>query len=308
MSKIDPTRTISLRKKFAGKLSKPFRELKGQIRTLVVEKDAFGLRQTRNARFDFETDVEKLEAFDRWLKDQMEKKLIRVRDRVTDRFVREGFERGIRRAFEGVRRVRSVFESPTETQIRKNQFIVTLMRTDIDRLRFLQERTFRDLKGVNDAMAQQISRVLSDGLLRGDRPEVIATALNERVEKIGITRARTIARTEIIRAHAEGALDAMERLGVKDVSVHVEWRTASDPCELCEPLRGVVMTIDQARGMFPRHPNCRCSPIPTEEERNRQELRKAVRKSIRRAKGSGSWKGPGKTSKKRRKVRRGKNE
>jgi len=43
-----------------------------------------------------------------------------------------------------------------------------------------------------------------------------------------------------------------------------EWQTAGDErvCPLCEPLDGTVMTIEEARGLIPRHPNCRCMWVP----------------------------------------------
>jgi len=33
-------------------------------------------------------------------------------------------------------------------------------------------------------------------------------------------------------------------------------------CELCAPLEGIVLKVSEARGMLPRHPNCRCCFIP----------------------------------------------
>jgi SPP1 gp7 family putative phage head morphogenesis protein len=84
------------------------------------------------------------------------------------------------------------------------------------------------------------------------------------LQKIGINRARMIARTEIIRAHAEGQLDALEKLGVDKVGVMVEWSTAGDDrvCSLCMSLEGVVLKIKEARGLIPRHISCRCAFSP----------------------------------------------
>ena len=48
---------------------------------------------------------------------------------------------------------------------------------------------------------------------------------------------------------------AFEALGVEELGVAVEWATAGDEavCELCEALEGVVLKIEEARGMLPRH-------------------------------------------------------
>jgi hypothetical protein len=108
----------------------------------------------------------------------------------------------------------------------------------------------------------------------------------------------TIARTETVRAHGEGQLDAMELLGVEEVGVAVEWSTSGlgggvtdlgnpSPCPLCAPLQGMVMTVKEARGLLPRHPNCLCSYIPAnvgedtkEQKRSKSEISKAVTRSI----------------------------
>jgi SPP1 gp7 family putative phage head morphogenesis protein len=53
-------------------------------------------------------------------------------------------------------------------------------------------------------------------------------------------------------------------MGIKEVGVMVEWSTAGDDrvCEECESMEGKIMDIDDAHGMIPVHPNCRCAFIP----------------------------------------------
>jgi len=82
----------------------------------------------------------------------------------------------------------------------------------------------------------------------------------------------------LIVAHAEGQLDSFEDLNVEEVGVMAEWSTVGDDrvCELCEDLEGAIMTIDEARGLIPRHPNCRCAWIPANVgERSKAALKKA---------------------------------
>ena len=92
-----------------------------------------------------------------------------------------------------------------------------------------------------------------------------------------------------IRAHAEGQLAAMEEMGVEAVGVMVEWDTAHDDrvCEKCADLQGVVLTLEEARGMIPRHPNCRCSYVPANvgesekgQKRTAEEIGDAVADSV----------------------------
>jgi hypothetical protein len=81
-----------------------------------------------------------------------------------------------------------------------------------------------------------------------------------------------IARTEIINAHAEGQLDSFDMLGVEEVGVVAEWATAGDDrvCEECASIEGELFTVDEARGMIPLHPNCRCAWIPAEKAAKKQ--------------------------------------
>ena len=68
-----------------------------------------------------------------------------------------------------------------------------------------------------------------------------------------------------IRAHNEGQLEAMEGLGAEEVGVAVEWSTSGlgvtkrgypSPCKVCAPLKGIVLSLKEAHGLLPRHPNC----------------------------------------------------
>jgi len=94
-----------------------------------------------------------------------------------------------------------------------------------------------------------------------------------------------VARTEIIRTHAEGQLDAFERLGVTEVGVMAEWITADDErvCPLCKSLDGVVLKVKEARGLLPRHTNCRCAWTPAnvgEDESKQKRSKSAIQKAI----------------------------
>jgi SPP1 gp7 family putative phage head morphogenesis protein len=99
----------------------------------------------------------------------------------------------------------------------------------------------------------------------------------------GITRRRALvlARTEIIAAHAEGQLDAFEAMNIEKVGVMAEWSTAGDDlvCAKCEPLEGAIMTVKEARGLLPRHPNCRCAWIPA-IDKNRSVYKRKFKSSL----------------------------
>ncbi len=78
------------------------------------------------------------------------------------------------------------------------------------------------MRNVGSDLAARMSRKLLDGLVTGQGAEEVARGM---VSTLGVPRGRAmmIARTEIIRAHAEGQLDAMKAMGVEEVGVQVEW-------------------------------------------------------------------------------------
>jgi HK97 family phage portal protein len=82
--------------------------------------------------------------------------------------------------------------------------------------------------------------------------------------------AEVIARTEANRAYNAGNLDALSQAGIEKV----QWLLASDACEECAALAetapgdklGKIMDLDDAAGVLPAHPNCRCTWISAIEE------------------------------------------
>ncbi len=85
------------------------------------------------------------------------------------------------------------------------------------------------------------------------------------------TAAEIIARTEANRAYNEGNLDALGQAGVE----RTQWLLASDACPVCVELAettpgeklGKIMSLDEASGVIPAHPQCRCTWVSVLEER-----------------------------------------
>lgn len=274
---IDPTQTTALRKRFEGEASRRFRRLKGRIRAELIEKDGFGLISNQG-RFEFTRDDDKISAFMQWLEEAERDEILTVsrgtplsqagRQAWTHLYVESAYQRGIAQAGRNLRKSGVRVE---------DRFIDAAFNRPIhaDRIGLIYVRAYQELEGITDAMNQQISRVLAEGLSQGLNPRDIARNLNNRVDKIGIARARVLARTEVISAHAEATLNAYKEAGVQGVSAQAEFATAGDDrvCEECESLEGTVRPIDEARGLIPQHPNCRCAWLPVIEDGRGIELR-----------------------------------
>lgn len=297
----DPTRTMMLRKEYADAARRRFRALKALLNTSIIDNDALLLSDRRNAaslrseadiilhllntnvieigdlvrnidaakRYDFPSDAAgKFEAFMNWLYQAMDDGILEVILRDSRRivahnawqnvYVRAAYSRGIDQASAAMRA--AGMEIPAYSIAAVLNYP---MHADV--LGLLFARNFDELKGITEAMGQQIARALVEGLSQGLGPRQVAQMIAERVDAIGITRATTLARTEIIRAHAEATLNRYQEFGLQGVMGLAEWVTAGDDrvCELCADLDGKEMSIQDARGLLPRHPNCRCSWLPT---------------------------------------------
>lgn len=274
---------------------KRFNRLKRRIWELVVEEDAFGLKQPGpfkiNQRFRFQTTPQQVDAFRQWLQQQMQAVILTVtaqqaEDAYWRQYIEEGYRKGAGRAWEDTQKVRQAMATQPEEfaffQGGKEQFLRQSFAQPVavEKVKLLAGRVFTELKGVTEQMGQRITRELTDGLVQGQSPRTIGRNLAKAVD-VSRARADMIARTETIRAHAEGQLDSLEQLGVDDIGVAVEWSTSGAfVCPMCAPMEGVVLKLKEARGMIPRHPNCKCSFIPANVGESRTKDRTiTVRKS-----------------------------
>jgi SPP1 gp7 family putative phage head morphogenesis protein len=299
----DPTRTLSLRNQFVREMIKRFAELRGVIRQAIIEDDAFGLmpgaRQINTMRrnnkmfspgrnaFAYSRNVDKVKSFVEWLEDQekrgilenVQSQLLRgLEGAWTDRYIFEGYKRGVIRARQELKRAGYKVPSLAETG---GIGVAMQQPFHAERVSLLSNRAFSDLKGVTDAMSGQISRVLSQGMAEGKNPREIARLLARTITgpsgDLALTdtlgrfipaqrRVSMIARTEIIRAHTDATLQEFKSWRVEEVLVKAEFTTAGDDrvCPECEALEGKEYTLEEAEGIIPVHPSCRCVFLPKE--------------------------------------------
>lgn len=293
----DPTRTLTLRDTFVKDISKRFTRIRGGIRKAIIGQDCFGLINPSlrlnitlpaEKAYKFLSSGDKINAFMEWLDEQAKNDILEVyeypqvgsavKNAWTNKYISRGYESGVLQARRKLIKedvtLSGLFDEETGralTEVFANPF-------HADRVGILFTRVFTDLKGITDAMDMQISRVLASGISDGVHPYKLAELLTKTISgpigDLGITdtlgrfipaqrRARMLARTEIIRAHAEATLQEYENWGVADVVVEAEWATGGfNVCPECQELEGQTFTIEEARGMLPRHPACKCSWSP----------------------------------------------
>lgn len=270
----DPTNTKTIRDKYSAEVYRRFRAVKGQVREAIQRNDAFNVQEsrTRLAPRNFDSEGE----FDSWLDatltDEVLQSMSETRvergEHWTGTYVEAAYRRGVKDAGTSLTQL-GVVAADQLTDAEQMRFANVPVHSDA--IRSLWRRQFSELDGITDAAAQQVRRELADGLIDGVGSEALARRLNDRIDKIGMTRARVMARTETIRAHNEAALARYERQGVDEVTTVVEFQTAEDDrvCEQCRdlsqsggPNNDGTWPVDEAHGVIPAHPRCRCTFIP----------------------------------------------
>jgi SPP1 gp7 family putative phage head morphogenesis protein len=274
----DPTKSTTLRNQFVAAFTKRHRSLKSTIKRNIIDLDIFGMRPNNISvfqdlppnKFKFVSDAEKVALFMEWFKKQVREEIFEMYDYdpalVTggnwwvDFYVRKGYEKGINHSSNGLR---SIVGSSSILSVENTMQIPF----HVDRLGLLYVRNYELLEGITTDMSKAISEVLANGIGQGWGVEKIANSLNSRIDAIGLHRSRLLARTEVIRAHAEATLNNFESFGIHDVRLLAEFSTASHGvCEICKPKEGNLYTLEEARGVIPVHPGCRCAWIPYSSE------------------------------------------
>jgi SPP1 gp7 family putative phage head morphogenesis protein len=262
-----------VQRRFAGDIKSRFKKLKVAVRGFLDTEDELGLKDrgsfvTAAREFQFRTDAGKLQAFSDWFAQQVQAKVFSVPPGTppgtpwTAKYVESAYKTGLTNSFFAARRD-AVEGALTQSQ---EQFLRSSFNQPeaLSKIQLLATRAFEELKGISANMSSEMSRILAQGMVDGTGAEDIAREMSERIDSLTRSRALLVARTEIINAHAEGQLDAFQELGIEELGVMAEWSTAGDDrvCPICAEFEGKVFTVEEARGMIPAHPNCRCAWIP----------------------------------------------
>lgn len=294
IKRTDPTGTGSIRRGFESEAVRRVRALRAMVRHAVADLDVLGMRPSSSVSsamfrrvFSGQHKVgmpapahgsasDRIHAFRTWFDQAAHEMLVGVdpqQSRKTaldqawfSRFIDQAARKGSGDALAHVKRRRPKLHDQLllDARARGGPLHAGFGPASQDRIELLKSKTFDNLVGIDDAMSLRISRELADGMSEGLSASALARELADSIDEIGVSRARTLARTEVVGAHAEGALNSYEEAGVEGVEVEAEFTTAGDEavCPLCEDLEGEVYTIDEARGVIPVHPNCRCAWVP----------------------------------------------
>jgi SPP1 gp7 family putative phage head morphogenesis protein len=289
---VDPTRTTLLRNQFSADISRRFRKLRDAVVDFMDDKDALGLKDRRSfiilvqpREYEFRTDSGKLQAFNDWLLQQMAAGILSPPEGAdptqpwTWEYIDSSYRKGLTNAYFESKKTGHA-KAAGIGQTSKEQFLALAFAQPETRFKvqLLATRSYELLKGVNATMGSEMNRILAQGMIDGIGPVRIAKQMADKIDSLTRARALTIAHTEVIYAHAEGQLDAFEKLGVSELGVKAEWSTALDGrvCPLCAAMEGRMFKIEASHGMIPLHPRCRCSWKPAMVTEDRKKVLKGV--------------------------------
>lgn len=275
----DASNTHHLQMSLFRDISNRLREVRGAIRRTVAENDALQLQSNADDvdSYDFPTEDGRERAFLADLRDWLRGELLGDQTGSTTiqngnhwlaEYVREAYQVGASAA-EGRLLQAGVSLTPSDPK--------DLLRRPIaqQQLAELYARSFENLQDITDQAAQTLREALTGAVAAGKNPRTVARELNDELQSVERSRLLTLARTEIIRSHAQGALSVYEDVNATVVS-HASRLTAKDAsvCAFCRALDDVPFTLSEFQNVtvqwgsqtrrigVPAHPNCRCSPMP----------------------------------------------
>ena len=119
---------------------------------------------------------------------------------------------------------------------------------------------------VNSTTKKKLRKALKEGISAGEG----IPQLSERVGDVFKDRRKyeseRIARTEVSSVSNSAELEAYKQSGVIEKK---EWLAEPDACEICAPLSGEIVKLNQSFSggvdCPPQHPNCRCTILPVIE-------------------------------------------
>jgi len=298
LKQVDPTRTLTLRKTLERKITKRFRWLKGQINKSIITNDCFGLKIPQNTnyvvisinepipknKFALESNAKKINSFIDWLQNQTDTGILETITNTpieqaigniwTNKYITNAYKKGIAR---GRQELKNKGYIVPELQGGFDLQSTFNSSANKDTVEVLYSRTYIGLKGIIDEMLKQVFNVLAQDITENKSPNEIAKEINDRVEKVGVTRSKKLAQTEIVRAHHQATIKEYERWGAIGVAVLAELLTAGDDrvCSICKKAalkdngfgKGIY-TLEQAMGLIPLHSSCRCCCIPVDVVNN----------------------------------------
>lgn len=274
----DPSLTLTLRNRMSSDFSRRHREISASQKSKIVDDLFFDAQvvsaansSTVTNQYSYPSSPAKITEFMTYIQSMVDAKIferIIIFDNVTspyqlwaNTYIQTAYKRGLERSRSDLSRMGFANFLP-EASVAATTYLS--MPVHIDSLQSLYIRSFESLKGITAEMSAQISNVLTRGIAEGRAPLELARAISNRIDKIGITRSKRLARTEIVRAYNIASINNYELLNEQiEEDLKCQYWTALD-----ERVRsrhrfrhGRIISFQEARELI-SEPNCRCVILP----------------------------------------------
>lgn len=205
---IDPTGTSNLRARFRASLNLKWRGLRALVRQIIDEHDLLQLKNggllpvKSPAVFQ---GASKIDGFQRWLDNAVMQRVIENDASFMRQFINDGFAQGFAFASEeaGI---------ALQPQLSSQRIDTMLSLAKVE------------LSGIAEAVSQQATRAVANGLLHHQRPMAIVRSIWSVIDKVAIARSNAFVDLIIVSAFNQAALDAYESAGISNVGVIPELR------------------------------------------------------------------------------------
>jgi hypothetical protein len=273
----DPSRSSGLRRYGRMLVNRRVFELNKALRQTIQENDVVGLVQARETQPQFtswvENNAQRLGRAEPMLQRLVETTLTHPPDWLTQTIM-GAVERGVRQALRELSQPNQLL-NPSDV----GEFHATAAAVEV--------------QGIGWETKRRILRHVGQALETKQRPAELMREVRTSLENVTRRRLILLVNTAVVRALNAGKLFAYRNNGVLRVGVEAEWLpkglirhrdhnhkwrdvalvnvlTAGDDnvCEDCEDIAGDgPYTLEEAAGLIPAHPNCRCAFVPEGDRR-----------------------------------------
>ena len=267
----DPTGTAGLRRAFLAEGNRRLARVRSLTHSILVEHDLMQTRKDPFAQF-LPHPGNRLAAFADWFEHTVNEQLLGMN--WWGRFLQRGYDSGLAAGGELVR------ESSSASPSRQLPAVYS-------------ELSRPELAGIAAALVQQVTRQAGLAGITRQKPQLIYRQVLTAIKKVGQTRIKAFVNYITVQLHNAARLEQFRAAGVEKVGIiperlvnprpsrflkhdhaiihdkasgdFVNVLTAGDErvCIICQDISEEgPYTLDEAQGLIPAHPNCRCAFVP----------------------------------------------
>jgi hypothetical protein len=200
---VDPTNTHKLRSRFKQDFTQRWSRLRIAARDIIMKQDVLAIRSgglMNIAAPGIVNSATKTEVWQRWFDNALDKLVV-------------GGDGSWMRPY-----LSAAFDEGTKFGQLQAKTVVTHQYAG-HRSDALQVLARVELQGIGQAVSQQATRAVANGLLTQQSPMAIVRAVQAAIDKIGRIRSEAMVEMLVVRAHSEASLDVYEAEGIATVGL-----------------------------------------------------------------------------------------